>query len=161
MKILSHLLLSENIWLQRLKSEKYDNKFWTELTFEDCRELSEENKLNINTYLNSLSETDFNNVVKYTNSKGIEYTNTIVEILTHLSHHSAYHRGQIAKEMRRLGERTGLYRLYSLFKEIKIQMLHITEKSDYKITKENRSIQFYRKHRDFYHRFIHFEKQEH
>ena len=104
MKILSHLLLSENTWLQRLKSEKYDNKFWTELTFEDCRELSEENKLNINTYLNSLSETDFNTVVKYTNSKGIEYTNTIVEILTHLSHHSSYHRGQIAKEMRRLGK---------------------------------------------------------
>lgn len=103
LKILSHLLLSEKIWLQRLKSEKYDNKFWINLTLEDCKNLAGENEIQINEYLISLSENDFQNKVKYTNSKGIEYTNTIVEILTHLSHHSSYHRGQIAKEIRMLG----------------------------------------------------------
>ncbi len=104
LKILSHLLLAEKTWLQRLKSEKYDNNFWIDLTLEDCSKLVENNELQINEYLSSLAESDFETKVKYTNSKGIEYTNTINEMLTHLSHHSSYHRGQIAKEMRRLGK---------------------------------------------------------
>lgn len=104
LKIFSHLLLAEKTWLQRLKSEKYDNKFWTELTLADCNKLAENNETQINEFLNSLSESDFETKVKYTNSKGIEYTNTVTEMLTHLSHHSSYHRGQIAREMRRLGK---------------------------------------------------------
>ncbi len=104
LKILAHLLLAEKTWLQRLKSEKYDNKFWQELNLEECDKLANENAKQINSYLNSLSENDFETKAKYTNSKGIEYANTINEILTHLSHHSSYHRGQIAKEVRRLGK---------------------------------------------------------
>ena len=102
--ITSLLLLAEKTWLQRLKSEKYDNKFWAELTLDDCSKLAENNETQIHEYLNSLSESDFEAKVKYTNSKGTEYTNTITEMLTHLSHHSSYHRGQIAREMRRLGK---------------------------------------------------------
>ena len=104
LKLLSHLLLAEKTWLQRLKSEKYDNKFWADLTLEECNKLTDNNEKQINAYLHSLSESDFEAKVKYTNSKGVEYTNTIAEVLTHLSHHSSYHRGQIAGEMRKLGE---------------------------------------------------------
>ena len=100
LKLLSHLFLAEKTWLQRLKLEKYDNRFWIELTLEECNTLAENNEKQINAYLHSLFETK----VKYTNSKGIEYANTITEVLTHLSHHSSYHRGQIAGEMRKLGE---------------------------------------------------------
>ena len=103
-KILSHLLLAEKIWLQRLKSDKYDNKFWIDLNQDECNKLAEYNEVQIRSYLNSLSESDFETKVNYINSKGIEYTNTITEVLTHLSHHSSYHRGQIAREMRRLGK---------------------------------------------------------
>ena len=42
--------------------------------------------------------------ITYKNSKGIEYTNSVYDILTHVSFHSAYHRGQIAKEVRRLNK---------------------------------------------------------
>lgn len=104
MKILSHILLSEKTWLQRLKSEKYDNKFWLPLTLDECTKLSLENSSHISAYLNSLSEEYLEKKVTYINSKGIKYTDTVEQILTHLSHHSAYHRGQIAKEIRRLGK---------------------------------------------------------
>ena len=103
-KILSHLLLAEKTWLQRLKSEKYDNKFWIDLNQDECNKLAKYNEVQIRSYLNSLSESDFETKVNYINSKGIEYTNTITEVLTHLSHHSSYQRGQIAREMRRLGK---------------------------------------------------------
>jgi uncharacterized damage-inducible protein DinB len=103
-KLLSHLLLAEKTWLHRLKSEEYDNKFWIELSLDECTRLADKNIMEINEYLASLSDKDFNHKVKYKNSKGIEHSNSISEILTHLSHHSSYHRGQIARDMRKLGK---------------------------------------------------------
>jgi len=41
--------------------------------------------------------------VSYTNSKGEAWTNTVEEILTHVTIHSAYHRGQIASSLRSAG----------------------------------------------------------
>ncbi len=104
MKILSHILLGEKVWLQRLKSEKYDNKFWLPLSLDECSKLSIENSSMISGYLNALQEEDLEKKVTYVNSKGNKYTNSVEQILTHLSHHSSYHRGQIAREMRRLGK---------------------------------------------------------
>jgi uncharacterized damage-inducible protein DinB len=104
MKLLSHILLAEMTWLRRLKSEKYNNNFWIELSLDECSNLAHKNTMEIKEYLSSLSDKDLNNKVKYTNSKGIEYSNSIKEILTHLSHHSSYHRGQIAREMRKIGK---------------------------------------------------------
>jgi uncharacterized damage-inducible protein DinB len=104
MKLLSHILLAEETWLQRLKSAKYDNKFWIELSLDECSNLANRNIIEMNGYLSSLSDKDFNSIVKYSNSKGIEYSNSIKEILTHLSHHSSYHRGQIARAMRKIGK---------------------------------------------------------
>lgn len=103
LKILSHSLISEKTWLQRIKSEKYENNFWKLLNLQECKTLAEENAELISNYINSLTDADMNNKFTYKNSKGVEYTNTITEALTHLSHHSSYHRGQVAREIRRLG----------------------------------------------------------
>jgi len=42
--------------------------------------------------------------VSYSNSKGEPWTSTVEEILTHLVIHSAYHRGQIASDLRSAGQ---------------------------------------------------------
>jgi uncharacterized damage-inducible protein DinB len=42
--------------------------------------------------------------VSYTNSKGEAWSSTVQEILTHLVIHSAYHRGQIASDLRAAGQ---------------------------------------------------------
>jgi uncharacterized damage-inducible protein DinB len=41
--------------------------------------------------------------VSYVNSKGEPWTSAVKDVLTHVVTHSAYHRGQIAAEMRRAG----------------------------------------------------------
>ncbi len=41
--------------------------------------------------------------ITYQNWQGQTFTNTLAEILLHLHSHSAYHRGQIAQEIRRRG----------------------------------------------------------
>ena len=51
-----------------------------------------------------LSRTDIlDRSVHYTNSKGEAYDSLVGDILTHVFMHSAYHRGQIAADMRQNG----------------------------------------------------------
>jgi uncharacterized damage-inducible protein DinB len=42
--------------------------------------------------------------ITYRNSAGDEYTSTLEDILTHVSLHGAYHRGQIAASVRAAGD---------------------------------------------------------
>ncbi len=103
LKLLSHLVLSEHVWMMRLKAEDYSNKnFWKILSITECNRLSQENSKKYSDYLKEKSENDLERLVIYQNSKGIEYSNSIEDILTHIFYHSGYHRGQIAKEVRRL-----------------------------------------------------------
>jgi uncharacterized damage-inducible protein DinB len=102
LKLFSHIVLSEQIWMLRMKGENYSGRnFWEALTLQQCESVMNENKDN---YENFIKETDLADIVTYRNSKGIKYTNTVNDILTHVSFHSAYHRGQTAKEIRRLGK---------------------------------------------------------
>ena len=106
LKLLSHIVLAEQIWMKRLKSGNYQNKnFWQVLDIAECEKIS---NVNYQAYIELINgkkdESEFTNTIIYKNSKGIEYTNSINNILTHVSFHSAYHRGQIAREVRKLNK---------------------------------------------------------
>ncbi len=103
MKILSHILLSEHIWMLRMQKGEYENlDFWKPLNIEECIKFAKDNSSVYFSYLNKMEEKNLKKIIHYKNSKGNEYSNTIEDILTHVSHHSAYHRAQIAREIRRL-----------------------------------------------------------
>jgi uncharacterized damage-inducible protein DinB len=53
--------------------------------------------------LSAASDEDLVRPVHYTNSKGETYTSTVADIMMHVAMHSAYHRGQIASDMRAAG----------------------------------------------------------
>lgn len=102
LRLFSHIVLSEQIWILRLEGENYSNKnFWQILTLAECEAILNENSA---LYKNFTGRKDLSDMVTYKNSKGIEYTNNIYDILTHVSFHSAYHRGQIAREVRKLNK---------------------------------------------------------
>ncbi|MHB8578393.1 MAG: DinB family protein [Ignavibacteriaceae bacterium] len=104
MKILSHIILAEQIWMLRMQKGEYENlNFWKVLSLGESSKLIEENSSNYFSYLSKMKERDLKKIIRYKNTKGIEFTNTIEDILTHISHHSAYHRAQIAREIRNLG----------------------------------------------------------
>ena len=74
----------------------------TGLGLEDCGERLAELSRRWPDYLdNELQSLDER--VAYTNSKGEAWTSTVEEILTHVTMHSAYHRGQIAADVRAAG----------------------------------------------------------
>ena len=51
-------------------------------------------------FLDLITAGDVSQSISYKNSKGEEWTSTIVDVLNHVLMHSAYHRGQIATHMR-------------------------------------------------------------
>jgi len=102
--IFGHLLNSHLIWLNRIHPledieipspwDKLPVKKFASVN-QQCYQLSE-------WYLQDeqFGQT-LQKVITYQNSKGKEYQNSIEEIYFHLLSHSAYHRGQMAKQLRR------------------------------------------------------------
>jgi len=99
--LLAHLLVSERIWLLRLKGEDTAaiNKS-PELLLAECENLANENQKAYTGLLGSLSEDKLNSLVTYRNFKGTEFHTPVGEILMHVALHGTYHRGQIAIAMR-------------------------------------------------------------
>ena len=54
-------------------------------------------------FLDGPPPADLDRSVAYRNSKGEPWTSTVGDILTHVVTHSAYHRGQVASELRAAG----------------------------------------------------------
>lgn len=105
LRLLSHMVIAELVWINRIKKLNYEGlKIWDLLSLDECEKIVKEVNAGYLEYINGLSEDDFNSMMTYKNTKGIEYENTIRETLTHVGFHSAYHRGQIAKEVRRLNK---------------------------------------------------------
>ena len=103
MKILDHILSAERLWLERLRSEKQTYPVWPDFTIERCQEEVEQLAQLWTAYLSSLQEDDLGRPVRYQNSKGESFTSQPLDILMHVVLHSAYHRGQIATDMRAAG----------------------------------------------------------
>jgi len=76
---------------------------WPSSTIEDCLALVEEMASAWREYLSGLAAGDLDEKVEYRNSKGELWSSRVQDVLLHVLLHSAYHRGQIALEMRAAG----------------------------------------------------------
>ena len=76
---------------------------WPEFTVEECRHLATDQSQRWRHYLETSSEADLAKSVSYRNSKGETWRSRKDDILMHVVMHSAYHRGQIAADMRSAG----------------------------------------------------------
>jgi len=103
LKILAHIVSAERLWLERLRLEKQTYPVWPDLTLEQCQQEVEHLREQWPAYLLSLAETDLERSVSYQNSRGETWRSQSLDILLHVVLHSAYHRGQIATDMRGAG----------------------------------------------------------
>ena len=103
LKWMGHIIGAEFLWLARLEGETSELPVWPDLSLKDCgKRLGEMSRL-----LGDVARAGPERLaepISYTNSKGESWTNTVEEILTHLVIHSAYHRGQIASDVRAAGQ---------------------------------------------------------
>jgi uncharacterized damage-inducible protein DinB len=103
-QLLAHILSAKRLWLERIRKQSQSLPVWPDLSLDQCEaEIAELAFLWLE-YLNQISSTTLSENVAYQNSKGEAFTSTVQDILTHVVLHSAYHRGQIASQMRANGE---------------------------------------------------------
>ena len=82
LNLLGHIASAERLWLERLLVQKQSLAVWPLVTLEQCK---------------------LEGVLTYKNTKGESFTSQKQDILLHVVTHSAYHRGQIAADMRAAG----------------------------------------------------------
>ena len=87
----------------RLESREQRCVVWPTLSLAECQELAAENTRGYQHYFEKLTDSDLTSEVRYRNTKGDGYANSVLDILTHVVIHGAYHRGQIARIIGRGG----------------------------------------------------------
>ncbi|GER57900.1 hypothetical protein ULMA_00080 [Patiriisocius marinus] len=97
--LLCHSLNAHQIWNSRITNKKPIGVFDIH-PLNDCIELD---KSNFETTKFILQNMNFQVNISYQNSKGVDYNNTIQEILFHISNHYSHHRGQLTSELKHQG----------------------------------------------------------
>jgi|SRR5580704_6298702 uncharacterized damage-inducible protein DinB len=102
-KLLAHILSAEKLWYQRLQLQKQTYPVWPDFSLEHCKLEADEVPKLWKIYLQSLKEDGLTRSLRYKNTKGETFSSSKQDILMHVVMHSAYHRGQIATDVRAAG----------------------------------------------------------
>ncbi len=104
LRLFSHLLRAEAVWLGRMQgTADAALPIWEVDTLPVCRERLEANAAAFGR-TSHLTADDLANKVSYTNSQGTEYHTSVTDILSHVFNHGTHHRGQIMLLVREAGE---------------------------------------------------------
>jgi uncharacterized damage-inducible protein DinB len=104
LQLLAHVLSAERLWLERIKSLPQSSPVWPDFTVERCKSETGTVAAMWREYLAQISGAQLAETVRYKNSKGEEFVSSLQDIMNHVLLHSAYHRGQIATQMRTAGK---------------------------------------------------------
>lgn len=104
-KLLSHVVAAQYIWYARVSGKPETAlPVWGVLTLDEIRSRIPAVYQLWKEYLESKTDSDLEALsFSYKNTLGNEYTNTLLEMLTHFPIHSAYHRAQVATLVRQNG----------------------------------------------------------
>jgi uncharacterized damage-inducible protein DinB len=103
LELLSHILSAERLWWERIHQQTQTFPVWPNFTLDECERQVEEVSELWREYLAKLPEGGLSQIILYKNTFGESWSNTAEDILMHVYTHSAYHRGQIATNMREAG----------------------------------------------------------
>ena len=94
-----HTVNAHQIWNARILNKEA-------MSVNDVHELADVKKIDSSNYDNTLTilkEKVLQTNIKYKNSKGTSFENTINQILFHISNHFSHHKGQIISDIRQSG----------------------------------------------------------
>lgn len=103
-KLMTHLLAAQQIWLLRCKATPAQGaQLWPDGQAVQFKYIIEENHSAWTGFINSLTDDDINRTSTYSNSKGEQFENNLVDIFTHLINHGTHHRAQIGQQLKLAG----------------------------------------------------------
>ena len=103
LKLMGHIVAAEALWHARLTGQNPELSVWPDLSPAQCEIWLSDLERLWNKYLERAVPAGLGERVAYTNTKGESFTSTVEDVLTHVVMHSAYHRGQIAADVRASG----------------------------------------------------------
>lgn len=103
-QLLAHILSAERLWLERILSQPQSVAVWPDSSFEQCEMQIADLKQEWRKFFEQLTSARLAEKINYKNSRGESLISGVQDILTHVVMHSAYHRGQIASQMRAGGQ---------------------------------------------------------
>jgi uncharacterized damage-inducible protein DinB len=102
-RLVGHTLSAQKLWLERLRQVPQSTPVWPSSTLQDCTALADEMSSAWRNYLDRLPPHGLEETIEYRNSKGEPWSSRVEDVLMHVLFHSAYHRGQVALQMRAAG----------------------------------------------------------
>ncbi len=103
LKLMAHIIAAQYLWRARMLAEEAPFAVWPDLSLQECDQEARKLPGLWRQYLAGASPQSLEVTIPYKNSKGESYRSAVRDILTHVFTHSAYHRGQIASDMRQAG----------------------------------------------------------
>ena len=98
--VMGHILAAQHIWYGRMAHESVFISVWEETPVNWMTETAERQHRQVSSYVQGLTDEALNQPVSYVNTQGIRFQSTLLDILTQMGHHAAYHRGQVVQLIR-------------------------------------------------------------
>lgn len=101
--LFAHTLGAEHEWMCRMLGHRSSHAIWPSINLDRCATLARENHAAYLKLAHDAANGDGDRLITYRNSTGVEFTNTLEDILLHVAQHGVYHRGQVALLVRASG----------------------------------------------------------
>ena len=102
LRVFAHIAVVEELWYSRIEGVPMVHAVWPDLSPGEARAIAERHA-DLFERLVSEGDATLRRPVSYRNSAGRDFRNTVEEIVTHVTMHGSYHRGQIARIIRASG----------------------------------------------------------
>jgi uncharacterized damage-inducible protein DinB len=103
LRLVAHTVSAQKLWLERILRQPQSTPVWPSSTVEECAAAVDSMGAAWREYLDRLPTEGVDEKIEYCNSKDEAWSSRVEDVLTHVLLHSAYHRGQVAREMRVAG----------------------------------------------------------
>ncbi|HVT40648.1 MAG TPA: DinB family protein [Gemmatimonadaceae bacterium] len=103
LRIFSHLLAAEHVWLARIEGRASEMGVWPSFGLDECVALAGRNHAAFAVLAETTTPVGLQRDVRYRSTEGAEFVDTVENILLHVALHGAYHRGQVARIVRSEG----------------------------------------------------------
>ena len=101
--VFAHVAAVEHLWYARIMATTPECAVWPELTVTESRAIAERHADLFEKLVAGGGDVGVERVVSYRNSAGRDFRNSVGDIVTHVTMHGCYHRGQIARLIRAAG----------------------------------------------------------
>lgn len=103
LRIFSHVINAQAIWIARLTGTQSPLKVWQEHDLAGLHHWHAQTSERLRELCETTDEAELTRHIQYTNSQGDAFDSQVSDILTHAVVHASYHRGQVATKMREAG----------------------------------------------------------